>query len=320
MKNHFSDNIKISAILPNYNSVEFLSRAIQSLLDQTEAFTEILIVDDGSTDDSLSVIREFMRSHSIIRLLRHEKNQGVCKALNYGIEQATGDYIILCAADDWYHEQIVALAKKIIRNHPSVGLICGDAIVNRYDKNVSFRRMLPYARKNAFISAAEFTTLSRNSYVGFNGGGGMFMNRQAVLAAGMLHSKLRWHCDWLLYFVVAFQQGLYYCDEIFVYVNLRKGSYSEGRNIWKQQKQVMLDTVQILSQHYPALWGAFKAAALLPSYAIRYIPLFLFYPMLRRFFTIKLLWKLLLNNKMVVRIGRLFPYWIILGVRKLLRA
>jgi glycosyltransferase involved in cell wall biosynthesis len=314
-----ANEIKISAVLPNYNSSEFLTKSIQSLINQTEPFTEIIIVDDGSTDESLTIIADFMAKYDHVRLIKHTANLGVCLALNHGLEQAIGDYVILCAADDWYHENIVALAKQVIQQFPTVGLICGDALVDRYDLAAQFRRTLPFP-SNELITPQAFKLITQKSYVGFNGSGGMFMNRQAIMKAGLLYPELKWHCDWMLYFVIAFQQGIYYLDNVFVYISMRKESYSQGKQVWQEQKQVMLDTINILAKDYPDLWYDFKKAALLPSYEIRYIPLFLFHSKMRRFLSVPLLWKLIINNAFVTRIGRLFPYRIILGVRKLLRS
>ncbi len=311
--------IKTTAIVPNYNSSEFLAKSLQSLVNQTEPFTEIIVVDDGSTDQSLTLIDDFMKKYPLISLIKHETNQGVCAALNTGIAHATGDYIILCAADDWYHQDIVKYANQTSRQFPSVGLICGDAIVNRFDMRSTFRRMLSY-KKNRLISPDEFKKIARRQYVGFNGGGGMFMHRESVLKAGLLYPQLRWHCDWLLYFVVALEQGIFYIDSVFVYINMRKEGYSEGKKNWKVQKQVIKDTLLLLEDRYSHLWNDFKKAALLPHYSIRYVPLFLKYPYARRFFSLSLMWKFIINNNIVIRIGRLFPYRIILGLRKLLRS
>lgn len=311
--------IKMSAVLPNYNSAKFLPKSIQSLLNQTESFTEIVIVDDGSTDDSLALINDFMSQYKNIRLIKHEKNLGVAQALNTGITHAIGDFVILCAADDWYHHTMVALAKQAIAKFPQVGLVCGDAIVHRFDKSSSFRRTLPYI-KNSFITAEDFKSLTKQKYVGFNGGGGMFMNRQAILAAGLLCPELRWHSDWLLYFAIALQRGIYYLDGVFVFIDMRAASYSEGKNNWKIQKQVMMNTVEVISKRHPDLWNNFKEAALLPYYSLRCIPLFLLNTKMRKFFTFSLLWKFIINNNLIVKIGRLFPYRVILTMRKLLKA
>jgi len=310
---------QFSAILPNYNDADLLPQAIQSLLQQSEPFTEIIIVDDGSTDRSVEIIHQFMQQHRQIRLIKHATNQGVSVALNTGIEAAKGDYLLLCAADDVYHSHIIAMAKPILNAYPSVGLICGNAIVKRFDLAKAFHRCLPYPA-NTFISPTAFCTFANHRYVGFNGGGGMLMNRQAVLEAGSLQPALRWHSDWLLYFTLAFRHGIYYVDEDFVTITMRQNSYSEGKEQWNVQKKVMLHFFEWLEQSDKKLQDNFKNSALLPHYSPRYIPLFLWNIKARRFMTHRLLWKLFINNKFITRLGRLFPYRIILQARRLLRA
>src|SRR3990167_1228283 len=291
------DEIKISAILPNYNMAELLPRSIQSLLDQTQPFSEIIIVDDGSTDGSIAVIEDYMRRHTNLRLIRHEKNQGVLSALNTGIKHAVGDYVMLCAADDTYGAKIVEASLPVIQQFPDVGVICGDAVVERFDLAEPFYRTLPFP-SGELITAPVFKTLSRKNYVGFNGGGGMLINRQAVINAEMLQLDSRWHGDWILYFVVAFRHGIYYCKQVFTHINMRKQGYSEGKNENRVQDKVMLDTVNIIARCYPDLWDDFRDSALLPHYALRYRKLFLSDPVSHQFITTRLLWKLIINNAM----------------------
>jgi glycosyltransferase involved in cell wall biosynthesis len=312
------DNIKITAILPNYNSSEFLLKSVQSLINQTEPFAEIIIIDDGSTDASLAIIHSLMEGHANIRLIQHEKNQGVCQSLNDGVEAAIGDYVLFCAADDWYAENMVALAKQVIRKHPAIGLIGGDAWVYRFDQSSSFKRTLSFTQKNTYLSPNDFRAVVRQGYVGFNGGG-LFINRRAILAAGLMYPQLRWCCDWMLHFVIAFRLGFYYIDEVFVHVLLRKASYSEGKHRWGDQKKIILSTLKIMSEDYPELWKDFKEAALLPGYGMRYLSLY-FNPLARRFFTLRLIWRFMINNALVIRVGRLFPYRVIARARKLLWA
>ncbi len=313
-------NDKITAIIPNYNDATLLPHAIQSLINQTASLHEIIVVDDGSTDNSVFLVEQLKQTYPFIRLIQFEKNRGVCAALNQGIEHATGDYIILCAADDTYESHMVSLAKHAIHQNPRVGLICGDAVVNRFDMKNPFYRKLPYQQKNTWITPLEFRQAAKLGYVGFNAGGGMLMRRQAVLEAHMLYPELRWHCDWLLYFAIALRHGIYYIDKVFIHINMRANSYAEGKRNWEIQKQVIMDTVAIIKQNYPDLWQDFKQSALLPHYSIRYIPLFFSNAQLRSFITMRLLWKFIINNRFIVRIGRLFPYHVILHARKLLRA
>lgn len=314
-----NSTVKISAILPNYNMAEFLQRSLRSLLIQTLPFHEIIVVDDGSTDESLAVIYQIKDKYPRVRLIRHEKNKGVNAALNTGLQQAVGDYVMLCAADDYYGTNVVEKAQAVISQHPGVGIICGDAVVERFDLTLPFYRMLPFP-PNQFLSPTAFKKIANKGYVGFNGGGGMLMNRQAVMAAGMMHDQSRWHSDWILYFIIAFRHGIYYVNDVFTHITMRKESYSEGKRSIEQQDQVMLQTLHLIYEIAPDVWPDFKRAGLLPHYATRYIRLFSQDPVTRRFLSLRMMWKIFINNAMVVKIGRLFPYRVILTMRKLLRA
>ncbi|TAK76568.1 MAG: glycosyltransferase family 2 protein, partial [Gammaproteobacteria bacterium] len=283
-------DIKISAVLPNYNMANFLPKAIQTLVDQTEKFFEIIIIDDASTDDSLKIIYDFMQRYDNIQLIKHEKNLGVNPGLNHGIEQSAADYILFCAADDWYHPHIVTLAKAAIKKCPSVKLICGDAVVYFYDKKAPFHRMLSFPQKNTYISPAEFRSIISHHYIGFNGGS-IIANRQAVMDAKMLQPSLRWHADWLLQFVLALKHGLYYIDHVFAYVDLREESYCEGRHNMMQQKQVLIAMIDTLQTRYPELWQDFKKYGLMPNYSSRFLSWFLFNANLRRYVSVRLLWR-----------------------------
>src|SRR5215472_561278 len=86
----------ISVIIPAYNHARFLTPAIESVLSQTMEPSEIVVVDDGSTDETSSVLGTFGRQIRVVR----QKNQGVAAARNRGAELATGEYLAFLDADD----------------------------------------------------------------------------------------------------------------------------------------------------------------------------------------------------------------------------
>lgn len=311
--------VSVSAILPTYNAESLLPAALDALLSQTVPFDEIIIIDDGSTDNSFSMLQTYAQEYRQIRVIQHVANKGVCAALNTGLKAATGSFVMLCATDDYCASDVVALVKDIVSCYPEVGLICGDALVKRFDLKERFFRSLSYPI-NQFIDAKAFQVLSRKSYVGFNGGGSMCMNRSAVLSAGLLLPALKWHSDWLLYFVIACRHGIYYTNHVFVNIDIRKKGYAQGLHHKPEQNQVMLAITQALRLNYPDLWVVFKESALLPHYALRYVFLFMLSSSARSFLSTKLLWKVCINSALVVKVGRLFPYRIILNIRKCLRA
>lgn len=107
-------NPKVSILIPLYNSEKYISETIQSALSQTWENKEIIIVDDGSTDNSYSIAKSF---ESTILKVYKQNNQGACVARNFAFEKSTGDYIQYLDADDLLSankvsEQLGLLEKK----------------------------------------------------------------------------------------------------------------------------------------------------------------------------------------------------------------
>ena len=101
MKNENSKNqSKVSVIIPTYNRAYLISRAINSVLNQTYQDFEIIIVDDGSTDNTEEVIKEFQEKDERIKYIRHKNNKGEAAARNTGIKAAKNEYISFQDSDD----------------------------------------------------------------------------------------------------------------------------------------------------------------------------------------------------------------------------
>lgn len=92
-------NAVVSIIEPVYNMKDYLAYCIDSILGQTYTELDIVLVDDGSTDDSLEICRKYQRMDSRIRVL-HQNNKGVSAARNLGLDAATGDYVAFVDSDD----------------------------------------------------------------------------------------------------------------------------------------------------------------------------------------------------------------------------
>jgi glycosyltransferase involved in cell wall biosynthesis len=91
----------ISVIIPVFNAANSAPRAIDSILGQTMPDFELILVDDGSTDDSLAVCKDYARADQRVLVLQNDANEGAGSARNKGTETATGDYIVFVDADDY---------------------------------------------------------------------------------------------------------------------------------------------------------------------------------------------------------------------------
>jgi glycosyltransferase involved in cell wall biosynthesis len=99
----------VTVIIPVFNSVSTLDRAIDSVLRQTVHDTEVFIVDDGSRDDSLALAREFAATDHRIEVIALPRNQGKSHAMNMAIAVARGRWIAVLDADDWYEPDRLAI-------------------------------------------------------------------------------------------------------------------------------------------------------------------------------------------------------------------
>jgi glycosyltransferase involved in cell wall biosynthesis len=113
---------KISVVMPVFNGGGFLREAVDSVLTQSFDDFEFLIIDDGSTDDSLAILNEY--SDKRLRIISQE-NRGVIESLNRGIQSATGEYIARMDADDRCELNRFALQVRYLDAHPDIALIGG---------------------------------------------------------------------------------------------------------------------------------------------------------------------------------------------------
>ena len=98
--NDENSSVAISIIIPIYNTEMYLTRCIESVETQTFKEWELILIDDGSTDDSLQLCEKFAQKDNRIRVI-HTENLGVSMARNLGINEANGKCITFIDADDW---------------------------------------------------------------------------------------------------------------------------------------------------------------------------------------------------------------------------
>ncbi|MBB5333544.1 glycosyltransferase family 2 protein [Chryseobacterium koreense] len=132
----------MSVIVPVYNVEQYLQQCIDSIVNQTFSDLEILLVDDGSTDGSLSICEGYAARDSRIRVI-HQQNGGVSSARNTGIKQATGDYITFVDADDWLDKDMYLQMQKAVNIHPGVEVVMCDFINVQNNIEVKVSSHLP---------------------------------------------------------------------------------------------------------------------------------------------------------------------------------
>lgn len=132
---------RVSVVIPTYNRADVLGSAIDSALDQTYDDLEVIVVDDGSTDDTSDVVDRYGAN---VRYHKFDENRGANAARNAGIDIATGEYIAFLDADDrWKSEKI---ARQVARFHemgPECGLVHTGIERRKFDGDIIDRRIPP---------------------------------------------------------------------------------------------------------------------------------------------------------------------------------
>lgn len=136
MKLYKNQNPAVSVIIPTFNREKLLQRAIDSVLSQSYKDWEIIVVDDGSSDDSYKYVFELQNEYPNIKYIRHS-NRKLPITMNSGIRLAAGKYVTFLGSDDEYKSDHLQLRVEYMENHPEIELIHGgvDIIGTPYVKD-----------------------------------------------------------------------------------------------------------------------------------------------------------------------------------------
>jgi|GEM_PF-848599 len=120
-------NPLVSICIPSYNHAHFLPEAIESALNQTYRNIEIIITDDGSTDDSLKIAREYASRYPLIQVFTHPdgKNHGISATVNFGFEKSKGQYWSGLPSDDVLYPDKIETQVAFLERNPEIGFVYG---------------------------------------------------------------------------------------------------------------------------------------------------------------------------------------------------
>lgn len=157
----------ISIIMPLYNKERYVKKAIESVIAQTYRDYELIIVDDGSTDNGAAICEEFINSltPSLINSSRliHQKNQGVATARNNGVKASHGEYVAFLDADDWWAPTYLEQMLQTAEDYPQAGIIGSNYVKVRLGREQRFFDDVPTGYVDYF---ALYTTIAQPLWTG----------------------------------------------------------------------------------------------------------------------------------------------------------
>ena len=194
-------NLKVSVIIPAYNVEDYIAECLDSILKQNIQDIEIVCVDDCSTDCTGDILKKYVKKHKNIKIFRNEKNGGLAKTRNVGIEKATGDFLLFVDSDDTLQEETVSELMREAQVY--------DADIIMFDAYCRFEAGEPYDEDLVRYYHREV------SY-GYSTGGDilsrMIMNKDLCDSACLLMIKK----SWLRSVNILFEEGKIYEDCMFV--------------------------------------------------------------------------------------------------------
>jgi glycosyltransferase involved in cell wall biosynthesis len=213
----------LSVMMANYNHGHLLQRAVGAILEQSVRPLELIVVDDGSTDDSVAVLERIASRDPVLRVLKNDRNRGVTYTASRALEASSGDYLYFAAADDLVLPGFFERSMRLLTQYPQAGLCCGyhstvDGVTGEVNKNPS-----GWSNEPCYFSPAEVLQVMG---AGGIAGHSAILKRSALMAAGGFLSELRWHTDWFASLVVAYREGMCHIPDALALMTAMPTTYS----------------------------------------------------------------------------------------------
>ena len=218
----------VSVIIPNYNYSQYLREAIDSVLAQTYAEIEIIVVDDGSTDNS----REVLESYGDRITAIFQENAGVSAARNNGVSESHGEYIAFLDADDAWFPTKIERELAIFENDARLGLVHVGVVEIDGDGN------LLSEHKDGMDGQVADALLHFEGPVILGGGSGMMVPRRVFDEIGGFDTRLSTSADWDLFYQIANRYSVGFVPEVLL--KYRVHSSNMHGNIGEMEHDMLL--------------------------------------------------------------------------------
>lgn len=230
--------MKISVVIASYNYAQYIEEAINSVVNQKYQDWELIIVDDGSSDNSVEIIKNYCQKDSRIKFFQHEngQNKGLKETLLLGLSKTAGDWIAFLESDDSFSPDNLAKKNEIINKYPNVKLVFNK--VEILSENPGRKKALEKSMEK--LSKMQFP---RNMFYDF-----YIVNKILTFSCVAVNADIIKNADfntpvdalldWWLWVHLAYKNQFYYIDEQLTNWRIHKESYIN------KSKKPVLYTVQ----------------------------------------------------------------------------
>lgn len=267
----------VSILIPVYNSGEYLKQCLNSVVNQTYQHLQVVVVDDGSKDNSLEIALSFAKEYSFVEVY-HQENLGVATARNKLISLAKGDLVLFVDSDDWIEADMIEKMFSALDTSQADIVVCG------YIKDFgSYSSVCPVVTNEFIISGAENVIKSLLFHKELNGS---LWNKLVPrkFYEGLSFRKDIWYGEDCLFFWQALNKGvhkIYFLKDCYYHYRMNENSISHesfnykkmsGHEVWRQinedvqKKWPSLNKIALASFAISDMWLLFYAAKSRYSY------------------------------------------------------
>lgn len=229
---------QVSVLLPTYNRAQYVGRTVQSLLGQTYPDLEVVVVDDGSTDDTAQVVRQFADAPV---LYIYQENRGVGGALNTAFRASRGRYIALSGSDDLWLPELLSEEVPILEGNPGIGLVYARAqAMDPYD--------LPLAQVLGAPEKYPGHTFKSLLYGDHVCGLTALIRREHIEQVGLWDEGLVANEDWDLWLRLSLVCRFHFLDKVLARFRIHPGNITGGAS--DRFVRLSLDRIRVMDKVY----------------------------------------------------------------------
>lgn len=243
----------VSAIIATYNMGQYLSGAIESVLAQKDVPLELIIVDDGSTDDTRQVVEPYLADSRVQYL--YQQNSGQTKAKNVGLKASRGRYIGYCDADDEWHPDKLSLQIPLLEKDPATAVVYGRICPMDYAGS-------PLCTETASEYSGYITQqLFLDNFIPF---GSALIRRSAIEEVGGFDENRRMGIDWDLWLRLSIKYRFECLKTVIYFYRVWEGQMS---NNWRGRYDSAFSIMRDFEARHP---GIITHATRRRAYALSY--------------------------------------------------
>jgi hypothetical protein len=216
---------RIAVIVPNRNDSRYLPRCIRSILDREDPPDELIVVDDQSTDNSVSLLRKLLSGKPRARLIESHVNLGTYGALDKGLEVSRSEYVLFLSANDFVLPGLFARARSCLARYPGAGLWSAMGwLVDEDDRLIRLHASPVVSLRDTYVPPERCTQLTYR-LGNWSVGSTLIYHRATLDAAGRFDAAYMGLADLVTTLVVASRRGLVYSAVPFGVSRIHSGSH-----------------------------------------------------------------------------------------------